>query len=361
MLAIQKKISPYNYNSTNNIKYLVIHDVGANGTAKNNADYFYGGNRGASAHYFVDDESIWQVVEDYHGAWHCGDNNGYGRFAFGITNSNSLSIEMCLPSGDITETTVINTIELAAYLIKKYNIPLNNVVRHYDASRKNCPAKFSANNWARWWSFKNRLESVVTGNDVIDNVVTVIPAPITDYSKYANYVGSRCKELQEKLIFLGYNCGGYGADGKFGKGTYNSLIQFQKDNGLVVDGLAGTNTFAKLDELINKKAVGSNSFNFEQWVRDLQSECNRQGFSNQKVDGIPGANTLEGCPTLRLSASGKITRLLQARLVSLGYNISIDGCFGENTKSAVINYQKSKGLSADGIVGQNTWRKLLNL
>ena len=74
-----------------------------------------------------------------------------------------------------------------------------------------------------------------------------------DYSEYAAYVGNRCKELQEKLISLGYDCGGYGADGKFGKGTYESLIKFQNDNGLKVDGLAGTNTFNKLNELIANK------------------------------------------------------------------------------------------------------------
>lgn len=162
MLPIQRKISSYNYNSTNSVRYIVIHDVGAYGTAKNNVDYFYGGNRGASAHYFVDDNSIWQSVEDYHGAWHVGDNNGYGKFAFGITNSNSIGIEMCLPSHDVTELTENNTIELVRYLMNKYNVPAERVVRHYDASRKNCPATFSANNWARWNKFKTKLNGNYT-------------------------------------------------------------------------------------------------------------------------------------------------------------------------------------------------------
>jgi N-acetylmuramoyl-L-alanine amidase len=74
-----------------------------------------------------------------------------------------------------------------------------------------------------------------------------------DYSEYAAYVGNRCKELQEKLISLGYDCGGYGADGKFGKGTYESLIKFQQDYNLKVDGLAGKAIFDKLDELIASK------------------------------------------------------------------------------------------------------------
>ena len=94
----------------------------------------------------------------------------------------------------------------------------------------------------------------------------------------------------------------------------------------------------------------------DSWVRRLQEECNKQGFSNQKVDGIPGPNTLRGCPLLKIGARGNITKLLQEKL-----GITADGIFGNNTKSAVIKYQKSKGLSADGIVGQNTWRKLLGL
>ena len=98
------------------------------------------------------------------------------------------------------------------------------------------------------------------------------------------------------------------------------------------------------------------------WVRRLQAECNKQGFSNQVVDGIAGTNTLNGCPTLKYGSSGNITKLLQERLVSLGYNTNgVDGVFGNGTKNAVIKYQKSKGLSADGIVGRNTWKKLLGL
>lgn len=100
------------------------------------------------------------------------------------------------------------------------------------------------------------------------------------------------------------------------------------------------------------------------WVARLQSECNEQGFSNQKVDGIAGKNTLAGCPTVRKGASGNITRLIQERLISLGYSCGssgIDGKFGNGTESAVKSFQKAHNLSADGIVGQKTWRKLLNM
>ena len=98
------------------------------------------------------------------------------------------------------------------------------------------------------------------------------------------------------------------------------------------------------------------------WVRRLQQECNNQGFSKQTVDGIAGPATLAGCPLMRKGVQGNITKLLQEKLVSLGYNTNgVDGIFGSGTYSAVREFQKARGLSVDGIVGQNTWRKLLNL
>ena len=98
------------------------------------------------------------------------------------------------------------------------------------------------------------------------------------------------------------------------------------------------------------------SKNYHSWIARLQEECNKQRFSNQKVDGIAGPNTLNGSPIVRRGARGNITKLIQEKL-----GISADGIFGANTEVAVKNYQRTNGLSVDGIVGRNTWRKLLNL
>ena len=169
------------------------------------------------------------------------------------------------------------------------------------------------------------------------------------YELAKSYNASKCKELQEKLIKCGYDCGKYGADGIYGKATHEALGKFQADNKLGVDYLAGKATFAKLDELIANK---SNNL----WVKRLQEECNKQGFSNQKVDGIAGPNTLKACPVLRKGSMGGITKLLQEAL-----KVNVDGIFGTETYNAVINYQKRYNLTADGIVGKDTWTKLLNL
>lgn len=104
---------------------------------------------------------------------------------------------------------------------------------------------------------------------------------------------------------------------------------------------------------------------FNTWVKDLQEELLRQGYQPGKADGIPGPNTLKACPTVREGARGGITKLIQQRL-SEYYKIGIgasgaDGIFKTATKAAVMEFQKQKGLAIDGIVGKNTWSKLLEL
>lgn len=136
------------------IKYIVIHDTGNfNDTSEGNANYFCNGKRKSSAHYFIDEDSIVQLVKDTDTAWHVGDGKG----KYGITNANSIGIEMCKTNGTIGLNTYNATLELTRELCKKYNVPFANVVRHFDASRKNCPASFSSNNWKKWFDFKNDL------------------------------------------------------------------------------------------------------------------------------------------------------------------------------------------------------------
>lgn len=157
MLDIQVKLVKYNF-SARSVKptYIVIHDTGNPGAgALNHYNYFNGGNRGSSADYFVDSNNIIQIIDaDHYYSWAVGDGKG----KYGITNNNSVSIEMCLEKdGYPTQATVKNTIDLTKYLMDKYNIGVNKVVRHYDCSRKSCPNSFKANNWAKWTSFKTAL------------------------------------------------------------------------------------------------------------------------------------------------------------------------------------------------------------
>ncbi|SHK37614.1 N-acetylmuramoyl-L-alanine amidase [Hathewaya proteolytica DSM 3090] len=157
MIPIKKQLIKYNFSKRNNsIKYIVIHDVGAISSAQNNRDYFAGGNRNSSADFFVDSNNVIQII-DYNNnySWAVGD----GRGRNGITNSNSISIEMCLESNmQPSEKTIQNTLDLTKQLMNELDIPIERVVRHYDASFKLCPKSFSASNWAKWNEFKTRLK-----------------------------------------------------------------------------------------------------------------------------------------------------------------------------------------------------------
>ena len=159
MLVIQKMLVDYNFSVRNgSIKYICIHDVGATSTALANRNYFNSGKVGASADFFIDSKNIIQII-DYikNYSWSVGD----GKSKYGIANNNSVSIEMCLePSLKPSTATVTNTINLVQKLMKDLNIPLERVVRHYDASHKSCPHSFSDNNWALWHEFKKQLISI---------------------------------------------------------------------------------------------------------------------------------------------------------------------------------------------------------
>ncbi|MGF6376837.1 N-acetylmuramoyl-L-alanine amidase CwlA [Clostridiales Family XIII bacterium PM5-7] len=188
-MKINKKISKYNHDKYTNrdIKYIVIHYVGTTSTAKNNVDYFAGGDRQASAHYFVDDTSIWQSVEDKNAAWAVGSSGlldqgspyaKYGGKLFGkCTNKNSISIEMCCKkkSGKIyiTDATIKNTAELVQSLQKKYGIKDDKVVRHFDVNGKLCPLPYvETTKWKKLREELTQTSEAVEGLKVLEKCKT---------------------------------------------------------------------------------------------------------------------------------------------------------------------------------------------
>lgn len=156
----------------NTPEWIIVHFVGAAGQAMANARFFKSLYRGASAHYFADPSTIAQVVEDDTPAWQIGDghrtrqgkHNGYIHKG-GATNTNSIGIEGCqdVTTGkdvwnwDFHPETVKRIEWLVKMLQKKYNIDDDHVIRHFDASGKNCPGNWSHNKWFKWEEFKTRL------------------------------------------------------------------------------------------------------------------------------------------------------------------------------------------------------------
>ena len=210
--------------------------------------------------------------------------------------------------------------------------------------------------------------------------------------------GSAVKNLQTKLKKLGYYSGT--VDSTFGSGTYAAVKAFQKKYNLTADGVAGSETLKKLDsayknadsdkddDSLRKGATGSA-------VKDLQTKLKKLGFYNAYVDGsygdttvaavkafqkkynltadgVAGSETLKKLDTayknadsdkddgsLRKGATGSAVKNLQTKLKKLGfYNASIDGDYGDTTVAAVKAFQKKYNLTADGVAGSETLKKL---
>lgn len=180
MIKINEKLVKYNYSSRKgSIQYIVIHDTGntsKGADANAHFSFFNSGDKQSSAHYFVDDTQILRIIKDEDRSWAVGD----GHNKYGISNDNSVSVEMCINSdGDFTKT-YISTIKLTNWLMDKHNIPFDKVVRHYDCSRKMCPYTWKENNWQKWNDFKTDLSIKNKAKEIITHFYTYILRQIPD-------------------------------------------------------------------------------------------------------------------------------------------------------------------------------------
>ncbi|MEU9360301.1 glycoside hydrolase domain-containing protein [Streptomyces sp. NPDC048301] len=126
--------------------------------------------------------------------------------------------------------------------------------------------------------------------------------------------GEQVKAAQCLLKAAGFDPGT--PDGIFGSGTATAARNFQSSKGLTADGVVGART----------------------WTALLSR----------------GAAT-----TVRNGSTGEaVSRLQRALTAALGRTVSVDGVFGAGTEQAVRDYQSSRGLGSDGVVGAATWGAL---
>ena len=146
--------------------------------------------------------------------------------------------------------------------------------------------------------------------------------------------GDDVKSVQTRLQSLGYYAGTI--DGKYGSGTVSAMQEFQRRNGLVVDGKAGSNTYAKL---FSDSAVGAET---------------------TTPTPMPTGSTIP-TRTLQSGSSGEDVKLVQNRLKALGYySGTVDGSFGSGTVTALKAFQLTNNLTSDGIAGSGTYAKLFS-
>lgn len=244
------------------IKYIVIHYVGAEGSAQQNAKYFSRADAKASAHYFVghadEDAKIYSSVNEADTAWHCGAKTYVHPEC---RNANSIGIELCCHKDAagkwyFDDLTVSMALELVKSLMVKHNISANHILRHYDVTHKICPEPFvrDASKWSEFkaalvaepvalkYDFKSLQKLIKVEQDNIPGPITLAACPTLRKGNNGDVV----KWMQRRLNYLNYSVGEYGADGDFGPDTDAAVRKYQKDQKLFVDGIVGKQTWSKL-------------------------------------------------------------------------------------------------------------------
>lgn len=144
------------------VEYIVIHNTGNIGdNAYNNGIYFRDRNtRQAGAHFFVDrGGAIIKSIPMNRTAWAVGGDKYTGtkgaKYFGKCTNYNSVSIELCdIVDKDPSPVQIAAVNELIKY-IQKYCPKAKTVIRHYDVTGKNCPARFV--DTKKWNTLKKEL------------------------------------------------------------------------------------------------------------------------------------------------------------------------------------------------------------
>lgn len=244
-------------------------------------------------------------------------------------------------------------VELCVSICSSCKIDPDNIRGHRDFSPTQCPG-----DWL--YSQLPRLR---------EDVRKRLDPSIEDYLKEGS-TGSKVKELQQLLKARGFNPGPI--DGIFGSGTTQAVVSFQKFNGLKPDGIVGPTTWKALATTSTSKQEqpAPNTTNLletykfyrglphqDQAIAWLQGKVSPEILAEfaQKWRNQPSQPFLP----LQEGAIGPEVKQIQQRLQQQGFNPGpADGIFGSGTKAAVIAFQKTKGITADGIVGDKTWTTL---
>lgn len=244
-MNITKMISKKNcYIGQNKPAYVVIHETdnwSKGADAKAHATAMKNGNLAGTVHYYVDSKSIYQTLDHSDGAWAVGDGQG----KYGITNRNSINIEICVNPETDYYTAVDKAEQLAAFLLKRYGWSTDHLKRHYDASRKHCPRRILDE--GLWPKFVEKTAAYMKGTS--GNTSTTKAYMFTPNAVKAGDKNTSVLLLQEILRargFKGKDKKELDLDWSAGDNTIYALKQYQKSRGLEADGICGTATWKDL-------------------------------------------------------------------------------------------------------------------
>ena len=251
-MDIIKMISKKNcYIGQNKPAYVVIHETdnwskGAN--AKCHAQAMKNGNLAGTVHYYVDSNDIYQTLDHSDGAWAVGDGQG----KYGITNRNSINIEICVNPETDYYTAVDKAEQLTALLLKQYGWSTDRLKRHYDASRKHCPRRILDEGlWPKFVEKTTAYMIGASGNASTNTSTTKGAYMFTPNTVKAGDKNTSVLLLQEILRARGFK----GKNGKTLKLTWSAdtntiyalkAYQESRKEVLEVDGICGPATWKDL-------------------------------------------------------------------------------------------------------------------
>jgi N-acetylmuramoyl-L-alanine amidase len=234
------------------VKFIVAHDVGKPGsTAYQNRKYFNDHQPSASAHTFIDDKYILEIIPLYEKAWHVHYQNPYDNRLFGDdANDAAIGVELCWGGKINFQEAYKRYVWYHAYLCDAFNLdPRKHIVGHYklDPERRTDPINAFKRYGITWDQFIHdvvkifenefkKTKTVDRDEQVKSEVIKKIPYPgfLIKRGTKGNYV----KMVQKRV--------GVKDDGIFGPKTEAAVKAFQRKNGLQQDGIVGQKTWVKM-------------------------------------------------------------------------------------------------------------------
>jgi hypothetical protein len=164
------------------VRFIVSHDTGNPGsTAYNNQRYFNNQQPSASAHTFIDDKYILEIIPLTEKAWHVQYNKPKDNQLFGAdANDAAIGVELC-HGGNINFSEAYKRyVWYHAYLCEKFNLqPRKHIVSHktLDPQRRSDPESALNRYGVTWSKFINDVEKVFTGgkeeDDMLDKAILI--------------------------------------------------------------------------------------------------------------------------------------------------------------------------------------------
>lgn len=362
---------------------ITVHNTGnEDADAEDNSKFVDKTEVYTSWHFTIGDNIVYQELPVYEVSYHAGD--GYN----GVGNTTSISIEVSEEEGDASYQTAI---KFVARLLYWFGWDVDNVVphKHWKSKRypngKNCPRKIlpvwdsdfipsiekelailkREEIMSERVDIKFTFDGQVVRDLDLDTIQKLrLIGKLDDYSLYiepsqpklyeycgrdlqygmwssSDYVDVLAYQKAINLIRVSLGLSKISEDGQFGNEGKNSCISFQTKYGLPVNGIVDEATANKMNEVL---------------IMISNSNPNEGNNTPSDFDSFEPLVKLER----EFSSYTKFgqSKVVQFCLDELGFELEIDGHFGNGSEYQLNKYKESKGLEKDGLVDELTWKWL---